>query len=73
MMLKYKVISEEFHDSELGDYIGYGIAAECDGERLLTVSDMSCDRGLVADLAERCNELELDPMHLYDVIEDVLS
>ncbi len=71
-MFQYEVIEENFEDSELGTYTSYGIIAMRDGEKLFCVSDMSLRRELVSELVKLCNELQLDPIHLYDVIEDAL-
>lgn len=36
------------------------------------VSDVSTDRAAVEQLARRCTEGQLDPIHLLDVVEDAL-
>ena len=33
----------------------------------------TCDRGFVDELARRCNEGQLSPMHLLDAVLDALS
>lgn len=62
---------------EIGKYITYGIrgmrkrshgwACEVD------IEDISTDGHFVRCLAETCTRMELDPIHLRDVIEDVLE
>jgi hypothetical protein len=37
------------------------------------IPDISCDRGFVDELARRCNEGQLSPMHLLDAVLDALS
>ena len=37
------------------------------------VPDISCDRCFVEELAHRCNEGQLSPMHLIDVVLDALA
>ena len=37
------------------------------------VPDISCDSCFVEELAHRCNEGQLSPMHLIDVVLDALA
>lgn len=37
------------------------------------IPDISCDKAFVEELAHRCNEGQLSPMHLLDVVLDALS
>ena len=41
-------------------------------EEIITVSDVSLDKAFVEGLAKLCTELQLDPIHLFDVVEDAL-
>lgn len=68
-MCRYSCFKERKHDNEYGDYITYGILL--DGE--VAVSDLSLDGVRVRDLVARCNEGNLDPIHLPNVIEDFLG
>ncbi len=72
-MYRYSTIEESFDDEELGNYISYGITVRSNGETIMTISDMSLNRELVDELVSRCNSLQLDPLHLYDVIEDAIG
>ena len=59
-----------------GHYVSYGIALidpESPREITEVVSDLSCDRAAVTKLVERCNALQLSPVHFRDVMEDFLS
>ena len=40
---------------------------------LAYIPDISCNRAFVEELAHRCNEEQLSPMHLLDVVLDALS
>lgn len=71
-MIRYHVIATEL-TLEGQNYIGYGIDAECDGEVLKLVPDVSLNRADMEELARRCTEEELAPEHLNDVIEDYLA
>ena len=52
----------------------YGIQI-CDASDKIvaTVWDISADRERLSELVQKCNLLELSPIHLYDVIEDFLT
>ena len=65
----FEVFEEMIEADGVGRYITYGIACVCEGERS-AVSDLSLDRDKVQKLADLCNELQLDPVHLLDVAED---
>lgn len=55
----------------------YGIAVVeiCDGVPIIlqTVSDISASIEKLGELVELCNELDLDPIHLNDVVDDYLA
>lgn len=69
----YHVTQETIHSNELGSYVTYGIRAECNGESLAFVSDVSLTLEQAQRLAELCTECQLSPIHLCDVIEDFLA
>ncbi len=73
-MIKYKLIEEKFEDSEVGGYTAYGIYAVDSGNKKIveTISDIFLDYENAAHFVERINAVQLEPMHLYNVIEDVL-
>ena len=57
--------------------IGFGIAAveEYDGVTTIleSISDISTDIEPIERLVEVCNNLQLDPIHLQDVVTDFLA
>ena len=54
-------------------YTGYGIAVKEKGSDFIRVfSDVSRNQKQIDDVVESCNRLELDPIHIEDVIEDLL-
>ena len=57
-------ISEQSFDT-------YGIAL--DGGEKLCVEDISTDREFVNSIIKLCNELQLSPIHILDVINDSLT
>lgn len=71
--MTYMVISETLSSEILGHYETFGIAAfdESDNQ-VMKISDISIDRDKVLDIAQKCNECNLDAIHLLNVIEDSL-
>ena len=69
----YVCTREQITHEELGTVWTYGILVQFgrDGTPL-HYPDVSTDGELVRQLVERMNELELDPVHVEDVIEDFL-
>ena len=54
-------------------YVGYGICVtKVSTGDSRSFCDISVRRGEVEALADRCNRLELDPIHIEDVIDDFL-
>jgi len=57
--------------------MSYGILAEVrkDGSCSYAayIPDISCNKAFVDDLAQRCTNGQLSPMHLLDVVLDALS
>jgi len=78
MTYTYGIISETFSlDGQAR--IAYGIAMYAHieqtetGSVVATVCDLSADKESVLELIKACNEGELLPIHLYDVVEDYLA
>ena len=73
---KYIVVKNEYIDGE-NTRVSYGIAAieNCDGVDcvLESVSDIFSDFYAVETLVNVCNEEELDPIHIKDVVNDFLA
>ncbi len=59
--------------------ISYGIAvyadAKSDGTATIVASarDLTSDKSKINSLVDKCNRLELSPIHFYDVVEDFLT
>ena len=72
-------VSEEVYVIGESRRVAYGIAAYADAETdqtstiVASVNDISSDREAVEKLVELCNSLELDVVHLNDVVEDFLG
>ena len=55
-------------------YTGYGIAVKEKGKDFLRVfRDVSRCKKDIDEVVQRCNRLELDPIHIEDVVEDLLA
>ena len=73
MIYQYMSVKEIYIDG----HTSYGIAVLVhydDGSTavLQTISDISDDPEQIRDLVRRCNENQLSPLHLPEVIEDFL-
>lgn len=75
-MFRFRPVKQFLSSPELGDYCSYGIHAftttptgHVDAG---LVSDVSCDLDFVSLLADSCTRLQLDPVHLLDVVLDAL-
>ena len=66
-------------EEEAREYIAYGIEAKelcangAEGTVVACVEDIFLEEEAARALADLCNELELDPLHLYDVAEDAIG
>ncbi len=70
-MLRYIPVQKKFKSDELGEYISFDIKIiNENNDILLSVPDVSTDGKLVSDLCSLCTAGKLDPIHIYDVIED---
>lgn len=73
--VKYNVV-EEMYTTENKTRVSYGIIAyhnNDDKKIISTIHDITSDRVLIDELVKHCNELLLSPIHLEDVIIDMLS
>ena len=72
-MFLFLPVEQRLFSDDLGSYISFGIAVLDGNDRtVFSVSDISTDKLLVADLCDHCNRFKLDPIHLFDVISDIL-
>lgn len=76
-MVEYRITERKVSYPETGTYDSYGICAytiECESEKLIACFyDVFSERKKAEELVYLCNSLELDPIHLEDVVEDALS
>ena len=70
MRIKYKLCKDTVIDEDGNALNTYGIEI-WKGEKIeKALVDISTNRARVSLLVNLCNELDLDPIHIYDVIED---
>ena len=73
---KYIVVQSTYKNGDI-TRIGFGIAAveEYDGVTTIleSTSDLSSDIEPIERLVELCNDLQLDPIHLQDVVTDFFA
>ena len=68
----YKTLQQTFQQ-EVGEYIGYGLQAlDADGKVLHRAEDLSTDEELVRQWARLLNEEQLEFVHFFEVVEDLL-
>ena len=72
-MYKYITVEEQLEHPDIGTYTSYGIKAMKGSDEIEFVSDVSVDRPFVDELARCCTDLQLDPIHLFDVVEDAIQ
>lgn len=75
-MCQYEIYTETLDDPSIGSYLAYGIVGfemvNKNRKELIRVSDVLTDKKAVENLIDLCNAEHLDPVHIYDVIEDFL-
>lgn len=67
----YKIVSETLYQHELGKYHTYGIQIimpDCTG----ILHDVSVDEKTTKHIVEILNRYQVSPIHLYDVVTDML-
>ena len=70
-MFRYILLEEKLESSELVQYRSFGIkVVDGDGCEIMSVSDVSVNKDLVEEICKLCNEHQLYPIHLFDIIED---
>ena len=70
----YEIVKENVEDDLLGDYITYGIVATDENNLIIqAVSDVSIDSDVVKNIVKLCNDYQLEPIHLLDVVDDMIG
>ena len=75
MGCKYIIVSSTYYNADKCR-TAFGIAAIIEGDEYLTVveeySDLTDQRELIKQLVDKCNESELELIHLKGVVEDFM-
>lgn len=74
-MITYKVQEEHLVNPEIGSYTSYGILAydDCSNRVLCEISDIFLDRKSAEKYTQLFNKMNLDIVHLQNVIDDLLQ
>ena len=74
---RYRRIRQIRSDEELGRHETYGLQiwqCSADADKLLcTIPDVSTEAAFVQSLAEQCTRLGVQPIHIYEILENVLG
>lgn len=72
-MYKYIAVEQQLEHPDIGTYTSYGIKAIKENKEIAFVSDVSVDKAFVENIVRRCTDLQLAPIHIFDVVEDVIQ
>lgn len=70
--MKYNYSKENYYHEEIGEYTAYAIKGYVEGKCVLYIPDVFLDESEAEKYISLFNEQELDPIHIYDVLEDIL-
>ena len=68
-MEKYVLRTDKVIDEENVTHTVYGVDVPSEN---ISIPDIFCDLACAEKFVETCNKLELSPLHLRDVIDDIL-
>jgi len=68
----YSLIDDIIINPEVGEYQAYGIMYTS-GDETIRISDISLCKNRLEDVIDKLNRLQLMPVHILDVVEDVLG
>lgn len=75
-MYLYRPIKESLRSPYIGRYTPYGIEivqlTDNDTQKVQLVSDVSLDLAVVSHISYLCNKGQLEPIHIGDILEDLL-
>ena len=74
-MVCYRLRKDDMFQKDIGSYSSYGIDAVDDSsdDPICSIWDISFDKEALERLVFHCNKLQLDVLHLEDVVEDFLA
>ena len=72
-MFRYVPFVTLLQSDELGTYSSFGInAVDSSGYVITSIQDVSAERTFVESICRKCNDYQLSPVHLLDVVSDSL-
>lgn len=73
-MFTYKIMEETICEKEVGNYTTFGVCIYNDEttESIVTIHDVFLQKQKAEEFVNKCNALNLDPIHIFDVIEDTI-
>lgn len=76
-LISYQVVEETMHSREVGTYTSFGVCAYREEKRhrreVARISDVFLNTETARQFVNTCNKLQLDIIHLPEVIEDILQ
>ncbi len=69
-MYNYKCFEEKMFHEDIGEYTSYGI--KLDGTDM-KIDDVSVDKSFVEGIVFKMNKYQAEPVHMADIIEDMLE
>ena len=72
-MIEFYTMKESLCSEDVGSFTTYGIGVCENNQRLEYISDVFLDQQKAKQFVVLCNRLQLDPLHLSDVIKDAVS
>lgn len=69
----YQIFAQTLYDREIGWYTGWGISGSSPEGEVLRVEDVTEDASFAALLVAALNREKVEPVHLLDVIQDLLA
>ena len=75
-MIEFYTVKESLYSEDVGSFIAYGIGVceknESNRKTLEYIPDVFLDQHKAEQFVVMCNCLQLDPLHLSDVVEDAV-
>ena len=75
-MVRYYYVEEKLYNSSIGNYTAYAIIAYNKDDnikiRLTYISDVFLDKADAKQFIHICNTMNVEPVHLSDLIEEAL-
>lgn len=71
-MYQYRSVVETANDPHIGTFTTYGLEVIADGNIVDVHHDVAVDKELVDNIARVCTEEQVEPVHIMDVVLNML-